>query len=558
MYCSRRFGYPNKQALDEGRTGNDCRGEEHEVTVVWSIASGKRQITMDGHEVHFTTARTGIVEHSWSSKGNHILKVVCHASPPLSPTPGFRQYELFIDGQSFFRMPRMYEIGIKGVADSPRDGVESGGENYGGGDYGRNGGNYGRDSGYSSRPRAPATRNQEEEDLQRAISASLKESQQHLNRAPAPPVAAPAPTMDLFASPAPPPTPIADDRSYLSYNTVPTQVGHHQQPYAAAPYPGAPPPPQPYGQPVASAPAQGMLALPSTQPMPPAPMPAPPAPMPAAQPMPPVYGSPPPIATQPSFGGTPQQFAPPPAVPTANLFGPPADDPFAPKPPSQQDITNEILKSYSMSPTSAVPPPAAPEAAPAEAAEQPGANLSMTGGLMLTNEADEANLSELEKAMRKLVNVEHIDEPAEEKVKLTMKAKEETEFKKAMHKSRPIPPAAHRMVGSGATLSQIGAVKPKVTSPKEGIMSRPPWDPNAAAQGMLVIRDATSGPPPLQPGVGVVHGQGRVVHHGYPPQGFGAPPPQQQHQQQQPMYDAPPPQYAQSVPGYPPQPAQYR
>ncbi len=100
----RRFGFPNSAALDAGETGIACRGEEHDVTIVWSIASGKRMILADGHEVHYSTNRGGEIDFSWTMKGNHILKVTAHAAPPLTATPGFRQYDLHIDGQSFFTM----------------------------------------------------------------------------------------------------------------------------------------------------------------------------------------------------------------------------------------------------------------------------------------------------------------------------------------------------------------------------------------------------------------------------------------------------------------------
>lgn len=52
-----RFGFANQQAVRDGLTGMDCRGEEHEVSIVWSITSGKRRIHMDGKEVHFATNR---------------------------------------------------------------------------------------------------------------------------------------------------------------------------------------------------------------------------------------------------------------------------------------------------------------------------------------------------------------------------------------------------------------------------------------------------------------------------------------------------------------------
>jgi len=44
--------------------------------------------------------------------------VVAHASPPLSPTPGFRQYDFFVNGQSFFTFPKVFRLGL--TAGDPR------------------------------------------------------------------------------------------------------------------------------------------------------------------------------------------------------------------------------------------------------------------------------------------------------------------------------------------------------------------------------------------------------------------------------------------------------
>ena len=108
----RRFGFANPDALANGETGTACRGEEHDVTIIWSLTSGKRLVMVDGQEVHYSNSRNNIFDYSWTMKGNHVLKVVAHASPPLSPTPGFRQYDFFVDGQSFFSFPKVYRLGL--------------------------------------------------------------------------------------------------------------------------------------------------------------------------------------------------------------------------------------------------------------------------------------------------------------------------------------------------------------------------------------------------------------------------------------------------------------
>ena len=98
--------------MEQGLTGTACRGEEHDITIVWSVTSGKRQITMDGQEVHFSTNRSAVIDFSWSMRGNHVMKITAHATPPLTAIPGFRQYDLSMDGQSFFQMTKVYELGI--------------------------------------------------------------------------------------------------------------------------------------------------------------------------------------------------------------------------------------------------------------------------------------------------------------------------------------------------------------------------------------------------------------------------------------------------------------
>jgi hypothetical protein len=103
-------------SLANGEVGTACRGEEHDVTLVWSITSGKRLIMLDGQEVHYTHSRNGSLDFSWTMRGNHVLKVIASASPPLSPTPGYRQYDFFVDGQSFFSFPKVYRLGL-----SPND-----------------------------------------------------------------------------------------------------------------------------------------------------------------------------------------------------------------------------------------------------------------------------------------------------------------------------------------------------------------------------------------------------------------------------------------------------
>ena len=120
----RRFGFANLESMEAGQTGTDCRGEEHDVTIVWSITSGKRVVLADGKEVHFSHSRNNVFDFSWTMRGNHVLKVVAHAQPPMSAAPGFRQYDFFVDGQSFFTFPKVFRLGL--APNDPRGGGRSG------------------------------------------------------------------------------------------------------------------------------------------------------------------------------------------------------------------------------------------------------------------------------------------------------------------------------------------------------------------------------------------------------------------------------------------------
>ncbi len=111
---NRRWGITNKEALAEGKAGVECRGYEHEVSLVWSIASGKRLIIDDGNEVHYSIGRRGEgkFQHSWTGCNSHVLTIVAFASPPLNNSrPGFKQFDLLIDGMSYDSFPRIFELG---------------------------------------------------------------------------------------------------------------------------------------------------------------------------------------------------------------------------------------------------------------------------------------------------------------------------------------------------------------------------------------------------------------------------------------------------------------
>jgi len=56
-----KFGFANQEKIKKGGEGSDCCGQEHEVEYIWSKASGKRLVTLDGNHIHFS--ETG--ENGW-------------------------------------------------------------------------------------------------------------------------------------------------------------------------------------------------------------------------------------------------------------------------------------------------------------------------------------------------------------------------------------------------------------------------------------------------------------------------------------------------------------
>lgn len=116
-----KFGFTNVNALSSGKKGTECQGVEHEVIVTWSLNSGKRAVAFDKHEVLFTIDEETKTKfsHSWRDEEGHAYFLKAHAvnmclrtDTLLIPNPDWRQYDLFVDGVSFFRMPKLFEVGI--------------------------------------------------------------------------------------------------------------------------------------------------------------------------------------------------------------------------------------------------------------------------------------------------------------------------------------------------------------------------------------------------------------------------------------------------------------
>jgi hypothetical protein len=105
-----KFGFVNAEAIAQGLTGAACRGDEHVIVIGFSLTTGKRAVTYDKKVVYYTEGRSiqeGKFEHSWTIEGGHNVRISAHFSQPHLR----RQYDMFINGESFFSMPHIYELG---------------------------------------------------------------------------------------------------------------------------------------------------------------------------------------------------------------------------------------------------------------------------------------------------------------------------------------------------------------------------------------------------------------------------------------------------------------
>jgi hypothetical protein len=101
------FGFGNKAALEAGECGQSCRGEEHQVVLIWSLTSGKQRVLADGIEVHFGRYFTDRMDCQWTMKNGHVIRVV----GKRGLTGDLKKFDLIIDGLSYWKMPQIYQLG---------------------------------------------------------------------------------------------------------------------------------------------------------------------------------------------------------------------------------------------------------------------------------------------------------------------------------------------------------------------------------------------------------------------------------------------------------------
>jgi hypothetical protein len=83
----------------------EINGEDHEVVLVWSLKSGKIRIYWNRRDISYLFPTPGksvvVVNFAWETRTHERMQVLAHSES----TPGSVQYDLLIDGVSFFRLP---------------------------------------------------------------------------------------------------------------------------------------------------------------------------------------------------------------------------------------------------------------------------------------------------------------------------------------------------------------------------------------------------------------------------------------------------------------------
>ena len=122
----------NKQVAypDNPMKGVECRGREHEIVLTWSLLTGKAHIYVDNKEIYrskfcdrdeifnpFSASFSkGFDLPNSKFNGRHRIDIRCYARTPLgaknmvvdSAGGKFRQYDLTVDGLSYFRYVIFY------------------------------------------------------------------------------------------------------------------------------------------------------------------------------------------------------------------------------------------------------------------------------------------------------------------------------------------------------------------------------------------------------------------------------------------------------------------
>ena len=113
LWISFQFGF-----IVDGNTVANYRNEEHEVVLIWSHFTGKRQLFMDGKKIHMmkspkpislSQASSSRFEYWWIIPGNHVLKIITNGILPI-PAHRAKRFDLELDGVSYFDLRKLETV----------------------------------------------------------------------------------------------------------------------------------------------------------------------------------------------------------------------------------------------------------------------------------------------------------------------------------------------------------------------------------------------------------------------------------------------------------------
>ena len=113
LWISFQFGF-----IVDGNTVANYRNEEHEVVLIWSHFTGKRQLFMDGKKIHMmkspkpislSQASSSRFEYWWIIPGNHVLKIITNGILPI-PAHRSKRFDLELDGVSYFDLRKLETV----------------------------------------------------------------------------------------------------------------------------------------------------------------------------------------------------------------------------------------------------------------------------------------------------------------------------------------------------------------------------------------------------------------------------------------------------------------
>lgn len=121
-----RFGFASAAAIDAGEMGPQCRGEEHEIILNWSLTSGKRIVLVDGNEV-FAEIKPyeTTLEYAWEMKGGHVVKIRGSVAPKMWKDTTEKQFEMWLNGKKFSDFSQIFELGRVSTRSAPRKTVNA-------------------------------------------------------------------------------------------------------------------------------------------------------------------------------------------------------------------------------------------------------------------------------------------------------------------------------------------------------------------------------------------------------------------------------------------------